>query len=84
MLKFNGVELKPEIILQTRKHFANNAQSCIDEVLRGEVRVNDFESYKAWNIRRAADNLAGKNDHTFTFLQRAYYFQTGECLALLP
>lgn len=84
MLKFNNVELTQETILQTRKHFADNCQGCIDEVLRGDVRVNNFEEYKAWQLQRMEDDLAGKNDHTFTFLQRAYYFQTGECLALLP
>ena len=83
-LRFNGVDLTPEIIQKARQHFADNAQGCIDEVLSGEVRVNDRDSYFQWQRERMADSLAGNYDHTFTHLQMAYYFQTGECIALLP
>ena len=83
-MKFNGVELTQETILATRQWFADNAMACIAEVESGAVKVNDPEKYFAWRKESAANSLAGKNDHTFTFMQRAHYLQTGECVALLP
>lgn len=87
MPKFNNVELTQETILTTRKHFADNAQGCIDEVLSGNVVLPSHTSqdiYFKWQRQRMADSLDGFNDHTWTFLQRAYWIQTGECVALLP
>jgi len=83
MPKFNGVTLTPDSIQKTRQWFADNAQACIDEVASGAVRVNDPESYFEWRRKQIADSLAGRSDHTFTFLQHAHYLQTGECVALL-
>lgn len=83
-MKFNGVTLTQETIIAARQWFADNAQACIDEVTSGAVRVNDPETYFEWRRQSAADSLAGKNDHTFTFMQRAHYIQTGESVALLP
>lgn len=84
MSRFNNVEITEQTMRSTRQHFAANALACIEEVKNGYVKVNDRESYFAWCMQRHDDALAGKNDHTFTFLQRAYYLQTGECVALLP
>lgn len=84
MSKFAGVELTEETIQKTRKWFADNAQGCIDEVRSGKVKVNDPEAYYAWREESINDALAGRNDHTVTFLQRAHFIQTGECVALLP
>lgn len=84
MTTFNGVELTEETILSTRKHFAENAQACIDEVLCGDVKVDDRETYLSWHIQDMVEFMAGERDHTFTFLQRAYWIQTGDCVALLP
>lgn len=77
-------KLTPETILATRKHFAANAIACIAEAESGAVKVNNPESYREWQLQLAADSLAGKNDHTFTFRQRAWWIQTGEMVALLP
>lgn len=84
MAKFNGVTLTSETILTTRQWFADNDQACIDEAVSGQVRVNDLPSFIEWKKQSIVDGLAGKWDHTFTFLQRAYFIQTGESVALLP
>ncbi len=84
MYKFNGVTLTSETILATRQWFADNDQACIDEAVSGQVRVNDLPSFIEWKKQSIADGLVGKWDHTFAFLQRAYFIQTGESVALLP
>lgn len=78
------VKLTPESMQAARLHFAHINQRCIDEVQSGKLRVNDPEKYIVWCQQSTADTLAGKNDHTFTFLQMAHYIQTGEMRALLP
>jgi hypothetical protein len=83
MPKFNNVELSVDTMQQTRQHFADNSMACINEVLSGSVKVNDKEEYFAWMRSNARCALSGKLDHTFTFLQRAYWLQTGEMVALL-
>jgi hypothetical protein len=84
MAKFAGVTLTNKTIQQTREWFAANALDCIAEAESGEVFVNDLRAYKQWKQADHAESLAGKWDHTFTFLQRAHTLQTGECIALLP
>lgn len=83
MLKFNGVELTEETILKTRKWFADNALACIEEVKSGKVRANDEEKYFASREKQAKEYIEGCHTITFTFLQRAYFIQTGESVALL-
>jgi hypothetical protein len=83
MLKFNGVELTEESIQKTRKWFSDNAIACIEEVENGKVRVNDCEKYFEMRNKQAKEYLEGKHEITFTFLQRAYFIQTGESVALL-
>jgi len=78
------MNITPEAMLAARQWFADNAQACIAEAERGEVRVNDLAGYIASRRQDAADALAGKHDHTFAFRQRAQYIQTGECVPLLP
>lgn len=75
-------ELSMEAIQAARQFFADNALACIAEVESGAVRVNDREAYFAWNRQAHADALAGKNDHTFTFRQRAHFIQFGEMVPL--
>lgn len=84
MARFNGVELTAESMQATRQWFADNSQACIEAALSGEDRVNDLDGYVAWRRQAIADSLAGKGDHTVAFLQRAYFIQTGESVALLP
>lgn len=81
---FAGVELTPETMQRTREHFAQIYRDCIAEAQSGAVFVNDLASYVAWHETLMADCMAGKDDHTFTFLQRAHYLQTGESVPMLP
>lgn len=82
-MRFANVEIANETIQRTRKHFADIARDCITDAGSGVTFVNDLESYKAWQMSVLDDALTGKMDHTFTFLQRAHWLQTGECLPLL-
>lgn len=83
---FNGVEITQESVIATRQHFADISQRRIDEALDGtsppasHVNIGD---YVIMLEQQKAADLAGANDHTFTFVQRAYWIQTGECVALL-
>lgn len=83
MLKFNGVELTKDTIQKTRKWFHDNSIACIEEAENGKVYVNNLEEYTTWRNEEAKKSIEGCYDHTFTFLQRAYYIQTGESVALL-
>lgn len=84
MKYFNSIELTEESIQKTRKWFYNNSIACIEEVRNGKVWVNDEEYYFKWRNKEAKEFMEGKHDNNLTFLQRAYYIQTGESVALLP
>jgi hypothetical protein len=87
MHRFNNIELTEQSMQSARQYFADNALACIEEVKNGSIVLPSHtsnESYFTWCMQRHDDFLAGKNDHTFTFLQYAYFLQTGECIALLP
>jgi len=74
----------PEIIQKTREHFAQIHRDCIDGARRGEWHVNDLDRYVEWQEECIRSSLAGESDHTLTFLQRAYWLETGESVPLLP
>lgn len=81
---FNGTALTGETITKTREHFANIHRDCIRAAEAGEFHVNDVIGYRAWQedcIRAVMDEGARLS---LTFLQRAYWLQTGKCVALLP
>lgn len=82
MAKFNNVVLTKETIQTTRQWFADNAQACIDEAVSGAIKVNNLVGYIADQQVKIDEYLSGVWDHTFTFLQRAHYIQTGESVAL--
>ena len=82
---FNNTKLTEETIKNTDLHFADICQGCIDEVLSGEVRVNDPKKYIKENLDRKREYSNGNiNRYNLTYLQRAYWLQTGEMIALLP
>lgn len=83
MTRFNGVKLTDESIQKTRKWFHDNAIACIDEVKNGKVYVNDRDYYFKWRNKEAKEYMEGKHDYVLTFLQRAYFIQTGESVPLL-
>jgi hypothetical protein len=87
MPKFNGTDLTPETIQATRQWFADNADACVREAEDGTAPLASHYPLEQYRANKAADKaaaLAGEYDHTFTFLQRAYFIQTGESVALLP
>lgn len=84
---FNGVQITEESIKACRQWFADNAQACIDEVEQGFVKLPNhvnFEGYRECMNNKIRAALAGDFDSSFTLMQRAYYIQTGESVALLP
>lgn len=83
MTRFAGVELTAVSIQKAREWFADNALGCIEEVINGEIEVNDPESYIQWRKESISEAIEGRYDHTLAFLQRAHTIQTGECIALL-
>jgi hypothetical protein len=84
ILNFNKTELTKETIKKTDKHFADICQGCIDEVLSGDVWVNDKKKYISDNKSQKQMYLSGEfNRNNFTYLQCAYWIQTGENIALL-
>lgn len=80
---FAGVELTTQSIQQTRDWYADNYRECLDDAQSGKIRVNDYPEYESMMIDRINSIICGEQDHTFSFLQRAYYSQTGKSVALL-
>ena len=79
----NPIEITNETIQATRKWFADNAQACIDGATNSEWKVNDLPEYIAFQKRNIEASLRGDYDHTFTFVQKAIYIQTGQSVPLL-
>ena len=73
-----------ETIKLTRQWFATNCDNCMVGAKSGDFHVNDLEGYIHQKYNEKHKLLNGDYDHTFTFLQRAYYIETGESVALLP
>ena len=86
-MPFKGVTITQESIIACRQWFADNADACVREAEDGTAPLAShypIELYREKMAERKEAALAGEFDHTFTFMQRAHYMQTGECVALLP
>lgn len=83
-LRFNGEKLNEESVKKAIQFFADNCQGMIDEVKNGTVKVNDPEGYIKYCEKQKQKWLNGDFKISLTFLQHAYYIQTGESIALLP
>lgn len=83
-MKFNRVEITQETINLTRLHFAGIYERCIQGAKDGSMHVNNVEGYILNKEACISEVMQGDNDHQLGFLQRAYYLQEGEMLALLP
>ena len=84
---FNGVTITQESIIACRQWFIDNSDACVREAEDGTAPLAShypIELYREKMAERKEAALAGEFDHTFTFMQRAHYMQTGECVALLP
>lgn len=82
-MKFADVKITSETITRTREHFADLGRQCIADAKAGTFYVNNLDRYVAWQEKCIATALAGGSDHTFTFMQRAHWLQTGESIPLL-
>lgn len=82
--RFNGEQLTMGAINMAIDECIRNSQGCIDEVKSGAVRVNDKEKYFADCIERKQRYINRDFKVSLSFLQSAYYFQTGKSVALLP
>jgi len=83
-LYFNGEKLTPEIIEETKQWYVDLYNACIKEAVSGEVRVNNLQSYVEWQEKCISDIVEGRQRISLSFLQQAYYLQTGKSIALLP
>tara|TARA_R110000851_G_C12681116_1_gene523837 strand:+ start:207 stop:458 length:252 start_codon:yes stop_codon:yes gene_type:complete len=83
-MEFNNKLITEETKIKTDKHFADICQGCIDGAISGKFRVNDIEKYIKSNKASIEISLNGEGRNNFTYWQRAYYIQEGECIALLP
>jgi hypothetical protein len=82
--KFNGLILSVQTLQATDLHFAEIQQACIDEVNVGGLRVNNKTQYLHNCERAKIESLGGRARNSVTYLQRAYWIQTGDCMGLLP
>lgn len=69
--------------IKTRLDIAQNALDCIEEIINGDVRVNDFNEAYEYNIKRCQDALSGKYDCTFSFKQKYHFLKTQESIPFL-
>jgi hypothetical protein len=70
-LNVNSIEITQQTIAATRRYFAENYAAIA-------VTARSPEFWQA----AAADTLAGRNDRTLAFAQRALFIQTGASPAL--
>jgi hypothetical protein len=82
-MKFNNVEITKESFNKALTYYKQLSIELIRQVESGELTVNNPTKY----IEDKKANLVRLNNMTessnFTILQRAYFEQTGECIALL-
>lgn len=80
--RFNKVAISEETLEKTRKWFADLYRGLAEDARSGKLRTQVPSLYIARQEENARRVLQGDDDRTFTFLQRAYYIQTGECVPL--
>lgn len=83
------VAILESTITATWQALADSSQRCIDEVLSGDVFVNDQDSYIQGCKERKQQMLDNKADKVIPsgcelwWWQKAYYIQSGECVGIL-
>lgn len=83
------VGILKETIFYTWLTFAENAQGCIDEVLNGQVKVNDQDGYikekkdLVIQYTQNAEDVLIPSGCALWFWQKAYFIQSGESIGLL-
>lgn len=83
-LKLNGVQLTEDAIIQTQEWYITNCEECIEGAINKDFFCNDIDAYVKSN-KEYIDDLNNWNFAvSLAFLQRAYYFQTGLSVPMLP
>ena len=85
--RFNRTTLTPEAIEFAKWFYIDLCERCLADVLSGRQKVNDKAAYIARQTMEVDDLMGyayGEMPVSLTTLQRAYYEQTGESVALLP
>lgn len=71
-------------IAATRRHFADLCIACAEGAEQGNFFCNDPARYAANERAKAQRYLAGDHGRmSATFVQRAYWLQSGQCVGLL-
>lgn len=78
------VVLTPETIDATWKSYADLERACAAGAKSGEFRVNDLDAYLKDCEARAVAYDAHEGRMSLSFIQRAYFIQTGVSVPLLP
>ena len=81
-MKFNNVEITPETFEATKQYFIDLNKELIRQVKSDELIVNNPDNYVQWKQDNIEYYKNLENTINFTFLQRAYFIQTGDCLPL--
>lgn len=76
------LEMTDELRHLTRKWFVEQELKAMDEA-KSFFSEEYLPQYLLWRQANITRILEGKEDHTFTFRQRAYYLQNGSTPALL-
>lgn len=84
MAKFNGVWLNGESVQAARQFFADNCDQVIAEIKDGVIQCSRPIEVIEWQEDVKRRSLRGEYDHSPTHMQRAYFIQTGQDVALLP
>lgn len=77
-----NVLLTDETIRLTKQSFIENDYKCLESAILKEFNVNDLPSYILW-IKSMIEDMRNCTRYSFTFIQRAYFIQSGECVGLL-
>ena len=77
------VELTAETIDKTWKWFSDHCRLCAADAIAGKFFVNDLKRYVEREHAEAARYDRHEGVMSVTFIQRAYYIQSGESVPLL-
>ncbi|APC44287.1 hypothetical protein [Pseudoalteromonas phage PH357] len=77
------VLLTKDDINKASEWYAKNAQACIDEAVKGDVFVNDLDSYVKSCEQDIENYETGNFKPWLGFWQQALYLKTGECVSIL-
>ena len=83
-MRFNGTEITAETVAAARQWYAEHFDTLAAEAPTFLASHYPLEQYRADMTDKKRAALAGEYDRSLAFMQRAYFIQTGESVALLP